>query len=335
MASTMEPAVQNVSDSGKPLRVGVLGLGKRWQQRYRPVLRALRRRFELAAVCDPVMARAAHEARQLGCGLAAGPTELLERPDVDALLLLERSWYGLWPVEVACRLGKPVLCAVPPTGDGGHAERLRERIEQTGLPVMVALPAPFDPALLRLRELLREQLGKPRLLLGSRIVPQSNRPKEGGTQALAAGWLHLLSWCDGLLEGAPQRLLKMVSTEGVLASLLLDYGAGRAAQLSWVRAPVGRWSWRIQVCGEHGWAVAGPGRICWHSPAGRFRQSLARPGPAARVLLRAFAKALASGQPPRPSFADAHRLLHWLRLADPCFEAECLREGSAPQGRYG
>ena len=67
------------------LRVGVIGLGRRWR-RYRHALEALRKRVAVRAVCYQVARRAEDEARRLGCAAAAGPADLLERDDVDAAL---------------------------------------------------------------------------------------------------------------------------------------------------------------------------------------------------------------------------------------------------------
>ena len=46
------------------LRVGVLGLGRRWR-RYRPVIERLRRQLVVRAVCDALPRRAERQARQL------------------------------------------------------------------------------------------------------------------------------------------------------------------------------------------------------------------------------------------------------------------------------
>ena len=101
------------TDNGmaKLLRVGVIGLGPRWQKRYKPALLAMRHRFRVALLCDAVPQRALREAKLLGCRAVGGPTALVEDDTVEAILLLDPSWYRLWPLEVACRIGKPVLCA--------------------------------------------------------------------------------------------------------------------------------------------------------------------------------------------------------------------------------
>src|SRR5207237_4199630 len=95
-----------------PLRVGVIGLGPRWQRRYKPALLALRRMYEVRVLFDQIPQQATREARRLGCDAVTGITSLLESDDVDAVLLLDSQWFRLWPIEQACRCGKPVFCGV-------------------------------------------------------------------------------------------------------------------------------------------------------------------------------------------------------------------------------
>src|SRR5262249_51018186 len=98
------------------LRVGGIGLGRRWR-RYRPILERLRDHIEVRTVCDQVARRAEAEARRLRCIASAGPVELLERGDVEAVLLLDAQWFGLWSLERACMTKKPVFCALTPEND--------------------------------------------------------------------------------------------------------------------------------------------------------------------------------------------------------------------------
>src|SRR5689334_12805513 len=92
------------------LGVGIIGLGRHWRRRYAPALRALADLFEVAAVCDQIAQQAAAEGTRLGCPAAAGPSDLIERDDVEAVLLLDLGWPRLWPVERAAAAGKPVFC---------------------------------------------------------------------------------------------------------------------------------------------------------------------------------------------------------------------------------
>ena len=145
------------------LRIGIIGLGRRWR-RYRSALHDLRDRLTVRAVCDQRPVRAERAAREVGCAAAAGPTDLLDRDDVEAVLLLNAQWFGLWPIEQAARVGKPVFCAVPLATDEAHADDVARRVREAGLPVMAA-PAPaLSPAVTRLRDLLASRLGVPRLV---------------------------------------------------------------------------------------------------------------------------------------------------------------------------
>ena len=53
------------------LRVGVIGLGRRWL-RYQPALLSLRQQVEVVAVCDPHPGRTEQAARSVGCTTADG-----------------------------------------------------------------------------------------------------------------------------------------------------------------------------------------------------------------------------------------------------------------------
>ena len=314
-----EPAGKPGGGPAKPLAVGVIGLGRRWRTCYQPALRALAERFQVIALCDQAAEQAHQEARRLDCATAAGPTELLERPDVDAVLLLDPQWYGLWPLEAACRLGKPVFCCDLLAREDSHADRLHRLVQEAGLPVMVGMTAAFSPALARVRELLASRLGAPRLLLGSVLAPEGRQEGETG-QAPALpplpAFSPLLGWCAALLEGEPRRVLANGLEAGGLASLLLDFGDGRAAQLTRVTGcPAGHRAWQLELAGEHGTAAAEAGQVrCW-GPDGQLTYTVARPRPMTRVLLEAFHQALTDGRPPQPGLAEAYRLLRWRRLA--------------------
>src|SRR4051812_21329042 len=131
------------------LRVGVIGLGRRWAW-YRPALAGPRPLLKVRAVCDQVAARAARVARVLGCEAASGPGDLVERPDIDAVLLLDSQWYGLWPLGRGGGGGKPVFCDPPLTRDDEHADSLRRLLQTHPVPVLMALRPALAPAVQRL-----------------------------------------------------------------------------------------------------------------------------------------------------------------------------------------
>jgi predicted dehydrogenase len=294
------------------LRVGIIGLGRRWR-RYRLVLARLGDDFQVRAVCDHVALRAEAEARALGCAAAAGPVDLLGREDVEAVLVLDRQWFGLWPLECACAAGKPVLCAVPLADDDAHADELAVRVRDRGLPVLMAHPLSCAPALDRLRELLADGLGPARVARADLTLPAPRRPGAdllgGGTAAV------LLARCGALLGDAPAGVSVIGGQAAGLVTLVADYPGGRVAQVSVWTGPAAVGACRLEAAGAKGTAVARlPRRVRWRDAAGQHAELL--PGlPAEEVLLRQFAEALAAGRPPRPGFEEAYEALAWQRAA--------------------
>ncbi len=310
MVPARQSAHERSSPTGAPLNVAVLGLGRRWRRRYEPALLALRNRFHIQAVCDPGQERADAEARRLGCAAAAGPTELLERDDVEALLLLDAPWYRLWPLELACRLGKPVFCAAPLELDDEHADALCEQVKQRQLTVMVEMLPQLSPVTQRLRQLLDGPLGPARLL----VCDWAHAGPAHPATLLGAGGGPLLEWCAGLLGAAPVSVLAAEAEGAGLASVLLDFPEGRAVQVIRRRVPARGRRLRVHIVAARGLAAAeAPARVGWTDADGRHRHVLPRPAPAGQVLLERFYQAVRAGMAAEPGLEQAQRTLTWLR----------------------
>jgi predicted dehydrogenase len=294
------------------MRVGIIGLGRRWP-RYRVALLALRDRLPIRAICDVVPHRAAVEARALNCPAAAGPTELFERDDIDAVLLLDTQWYRLWPVELACRYGKPVFCCPSLACDDGHAEAICQKVRDKGLPVMVELPPRQARATRQLCWLLETALGPAQLLL-------ANFGQGGARPTLCSPvGLAVVDWCVMLMGAEPERS-RMVEEDGrPFANLVLDFGGGRSAQITCWRSHgtlgLSRRRPRLQATAERGMAMIElPDRIEWIDAAGRHSQ-VGRHSSVEREQLEQFHDALTIGEPLQPTLDDAYRALGWLRAA--------------------
>ena len=303
------------------LRVGVIGLGRRWR-RYRRLLIRLRDHVEVRAVCDQIVHRAEGEAQQLDCTAAGGPIDLLERPDVDAVLLLDAQWYGLWPLEHACRVRKPILCAASPASDDAHADALRRCIQDSNLPVLMALPPLLAPATRHLRELLTHRLGQARLVRADWSVP----PLEPGRDMLGtAALLPVLATCTWLLNDVPRSIWTMDGGSASFLTLFLRFGCDRLAQVNVWTATVGRTLPRFDVVAESGTATAElPQQLRWRDADGKHSQRLP-PRSAEQCSLERFILALRAGQPLWPSFEDAYQALTWLRAAASSRnEAKCI-----------
>jgi predicted dehydrogenase len=270
------------------------------------------------AVWDEVAWRAEAEAKRLGCAAAAGPVDLLERTGVDAVLLLDEQWFGLWPLERACQAGKPVLCAAGLAHES-HADALRDRVRAGGLPVLMALPALVAPATGRLRELLGGPLGPPRQVraewVAARTAPASPAAVPGALLHSQAA-LGLMAACAALLgEEAPGNVWAATAEGAEFATVVLEFPGDRVAQVTlWAGPAVGS-ACRLGVEAEGGGALAElPRGLRWHGPGGQHGQRLPA-WSAERALLRRFVDGLRTGQALWPGFEEAYRALAWLRAA--------------------
>jgi predicted dehydrogenase len=296
----------------KPLRIGVIGLGSRWHKQYKSALLRLRERYQIRAVYDPVQAQAAREAKQLGCGFAVGVSELILRHDVEAVVLLGRSWFGLWPLGLACELGKPVFCATPLEAEAAHADELLGRIEQAGNAVMMGLSPRFAPAVVRLYELLTQRLGRPRLLL----CEASRRWRANSPDEVSLPSLGVVDCCLWLLDSAPQQVWTAQLRESVCTSLFVECAERRGMQLTSYGESGSGHSLRLQAVTERGLVtVELPNRLSWRSGTRVHSETLLGHRPKVERLLEQFWQVARTGATAAPSFAHAHRAWEVLRTA--------------------
>jgi myo-inositol 2-dehydrogenase / D-chiro-inositol 1-dehydrogenase len=294
------------------LRVGILGVGRCWP-RYSRALGQLRGLLDPVVVSDPRPGRALRIARELRCSIAEGPIDLLERDEVQAVLVLDAPWYGLWPLEQACRVSKPIFCVPSLVGDDAFADDLVERVRSARLPVMMAIPESVAPARERLSRLLTNELGAARLLRADCCV-RGPRPLSADKLLGSGRFLGLLIGIDGLLS-APPLTAWACGTEAGLVTLLLDHGQGRSAQLTlWTGNHRGT-QCRLEVVAAGGSATLdGTSQLRWRDTDSN--QVFRRPRvDAAQAMLERFVQALRDGRFPWPGLDDAYRALLVLRAA--------------------
>jgi predicted dehydrogenase len=290
------------------LRLGIIGLGRRWQ-RYRQALMALTEELRVVAVHDALLRRGEEEARHLDAHAVGGVIELLERRDIDAVLLTGGGWRGLWPIEQAFRANKPVLCAVPPCVDEENINSIRDLLKGNN-----SIHLALWPSLTLVRETLSERLGES---LGRPVFLQATwtRPHEGQHHEVLSSpaALALLRECADLFGAAPMR----VTTQGMrnLVSVVVTFSDEQSAQLTLWAGPAARHSCRLQVEAENGAGLAElPRWVEWLDGEGRHRHELPA-GLAEVITLDRFAQAVRNQEPPRCGFEEACQALDWLRAA--------------------
>ncbi len=310
-----------------PLGIGVIGLGRLWESRHRPALARPGGRFRVAAVFDQVARRANVEAARLRCVASVGLAQLVERPDVHAVYLLDPQWFGLHPALLARRLGKPVYCAPPLAADPpALAELAADRSESP--PFTPELARRLYPSTLRLRELLATTLGPVRSIEGFSRVADFDRNAEPGPATQLAHLpltidpgASLLDWCRWVIGAEPVALTAESGTAESVdapaagrdsAGFLAEFPGGATARISY-RRPVRDESAQLsirpgfRVIAEEGSAfVEPPDRVHWIDAAGLSHDEHLTAGPGlGEALNDQFLRHLQGEPSLAPTLADA------------------------------
>ena len=325
------------------LRVGLVGLGNAWETRHRPALRALGDRFEVRAVCEPVAHRADITAREFGATAVDGFRALACRQDVDALVILSSHWYGSLPILAACDAGKAVYCAASIDLDLEFADRIKARVNDSGIAFVSEFPFRQSPATLRLKELIATRLGQPRLIFCHQRQPVPNMNGDAKTSATRE-LVQLVDWCRYVVGDEPTSVLGM-SHASDLAGMPDDYqmmsldfsaagelGMGAVAQVSCGRYILPTWpeavSFRppaaMQVACQNGIAfIDHPSTLIWFDTAGRHMESLDSERPVGEQLLLHFYRAATSLVRNTATFDDTYRAYRIVREARSSFQQGC------------
>lgn len=322
------------------LRIGVIGLGESWQQRYRPALRALRDRFELRAVYSPVGLLADKAARRSRVPACRSFQELVRRTDVDAVLVLACDWLGPLPILAAAQAGKAVYSAVNLDVSLEQAAGFREQLDRSGVAFMAELARRHAPATVRLKELIATRLGPAQLLFCHHRARRSNklgrRPDRSRRSSSTHRLTELVDWCCYVVGQSPRTVLGVTHRAPGCADrddyrmLSLDFskncqpGSGPVANVScgsyltaqWPEAISFRPPAHLQVCCERGVAFLDlPSGLVWFDDAGRHMECLDSERPLGERLLMQFHRAVTSLVRKRSDLEDAFRAMRIVSIA--------------------
>jgi myo-inositol 2-dehydrogenase/D-chiro-inositol 1-dehydrogenase len=131
------------------LQVAVLGAGRIGKIHAGNV--ALNRNAKLVAVADPFGSAAKDLAAQFGCEASLDPLAVIERDDVDAVVVGTPTDTHVPLTLHAVRKGKAVLCEKPIDLDLAKVDAAVGEIERLGGRVMIAFNRRFDPSAQKLR----------------------------------------------------------------------------------------------------------------------------------------------------------------------------------------
>src|SRR6478672_3600356 len=136
------------------LRIAVLGAGRIGKIHAANV--AADRRVKLVAVADPYKDAVEALAADLGCDASLDCKSVVDREDVDAIIVGTPTDTHIDLTLQAVRLGKPVLCEKPIDLDMDRALAAVEEIERLNGRVMLAFNRRFDPDAMRLKQAIDE-----------------------------------------------------------------------------------------------------------------------------------------------------------------------------------
>ena len=300
------------------LRVGLIGLGDAWQSRHAPALRALADRFEVRAICDPVRHRAEQAAADFQAVAVDGYHVLVQREDIDAVIVLASQWFGAMPILAACEAGKAVYCAVALDLDDTEAQAVKRRVEEAGVAFVAEFPKRHAPATLRLKELIATQLGAPKLLFchqRSVIETPANHVPLSPSHPTFRHMIGQVDWCCYVADRKPSTVVGVMHFDDENCEnedyrmMNLDFsppgrsGCGPCAQISVGRYIPSHWdeaiSFRhmaaLQVSCAKGIAFVDlPASLVWFDEAGRHHESLDSERPVGEQMLTHFHRAVTS-----------------------------------------
>lgn len=165
------------------LRIAVLGAGRIGKIHAANV--AADRQVKLVAVADPYKEAVEALAAELGCEASTDCASVIDRHDVDAVVIGTPTDTHIDLTLRAVRLGKPVLCEKPIDLNIERAQDAAEQIERLNGRVMLAFNRRFDPDAMRLKQAIQDdEVGDVRqVIITSRdphLAPREYLQRSGG-----------------------------------------------------------------------------------------------------------------------------------------------------------
>ncbi len=298
-----------------------------------PALNALNTRFEVRAVCDPVARRAEQVASELSARPVDGFRALTAAQDIEAILMLSGRWFGALPILAACDKGKAVYCGASVDMPRGEVTQLRDRVRRSGVAFMAELPFRLAPATIRLKQLIKTRLGKPKLIFcnESHVANAMNMSDTSAQISLTRRLIEMVDWCRYIVGDEPTSVqcathsptnssspedYSLVTLEfdpedkQSTSRPLAQIACGGYVPKEWSDAASFRRPADLQVVCENGMAFVDlPSSLVWFDSGGQHTESLDQDRPLGEQLLMDFHRSVSSLVLRTDSFEDSIRAL--------------------------
>ncbi len=242
-----------MSRSGAPLRLGLVGLGSMGRNHVRVI--SGHPQAVLAAVADPDEAARTAAAGQSGATAWAEPLEMIGTADLDGVVIAAPTTFHGLLAHAAIERGLPVLVEKPLAATHEEAVGIVVAGRAAGVPVQVGHVERYNPAVLRLGQLLHDDwLTTIYSIASRRAGPFPARIRDVGvTIDLATHDADMLSWIAGerpIRVYAELAQRKHASHEDLLFGLLhFPSGASGMLDVNWLTPAKRR---QLSVVGEEG-----------------------------------------------------------------------------------
>ncbi|MFW5714668.1 MAG: Gfo/Idh/MocA family protein, partial [Brevefilum sp.] len=142
------------------LSVGIIGAGSISRYRHLPET-ALHPDAEVGAICDVVESRAEEIAREYRCKAYTDYRQLIQDPDLDAVIVAATNTTHAEMTIAALESGKHVMCEKPMATSLEDARAMIEAAEKSGKQLMIAHNQRLEPANQKAKEILQSgKLGR-------------------------------------------------------------------------------------------------------------------------------------------------------------------------------
>ncbi|HVC50644.1 MAG TPA: Gfo/Idh/MocA family oxidoreductase [Stellaceae bacterium] len=235
-----------MTEAGKPIRWGIVGLGKFASEALLPAIG--RSQHAVAAACatrDPAKARE-FAARFAIPAVYDSAAELVRDAAVDAVYVATPNGEHVPVVLAAAAAGKHVLCEKPLALDLAAGIAAVRACDEAGVILRLGLHLRFEASLKRIAEILRDgRIGKVRALSIERSAPLDERvpwrtdPEQGGSVLYDVG-VHLLDLVPRLVGAGIASVSALaspppsggVSADTITMLLRLENGVQATARIS-------------------------------------------------------------------------------------------------------
>jgi UDP-N-acetylglucosamine 3-dehydrogenase len=239
--------------SGVPIRMGLVGLGSMGRNHLRVI--SGHADTVMAAVADPDADALAAATAQTGAAGFADPVAMIREGAIDAVVIAAPTTAHVPLALAAIERGVPVLVEKPLAATHEEALRIVAAGRAAGVPIQVGHVERYNPAVLRLGELLREGwLTTIYAIVSRRAGPFPARIRDVGvTVDLGTHDADMLSW---IAQERPTRVYaelaqrKHATHEDLLFGLLhFPSGASGMLDVNWLTPAKRR---QLTVIGEEG-----------------------------------------------------------------------------------